>query len=155
MAKTQERKQELDHLYAWCRTLLAQFKLVTPPSLAPLLEPFGVIVENSYRKDDLPGLRQIAKDLLESAGGLTSEQQRELDDRLKSEVGRGLEKPERAARTEKTVIARVLKRGHIESTEEYRVSLERVEEVWNDDSKRDEVEALNAMLAAFHSKDAS
>jgi hypothetical protein len=47
-------------------------------------------------------------------------------------------------------VQRVLEKGEIETEDDYRTLLGRADSIYADESKRDELERINAVLAKYH-----
>jgi hypothetical protein len=137
--------QELNHLKEWCTSIL-QFEkaLYAPaPSEGGLLE----IVQRTYLERDLRGMRVLAKDLNEvPRDWWPSEKLRELNRLLKERFGEDL--ADLKCR-DLASISRIRKRGKIRTENEFRLVHERAEEIWDDEGKRDEMEALNKLLEDY------
>ena len=104
------------------------------------------IVEQTYSKADLRGMRLIARDLNAlDRDEWTSAQREELNRLLKDRFGKNLAD---VRSRDLTRIDRIRKRG-IRTENEFRLVHERAEEIWDDDTKRNELEALNRLLADY------
>ena len=106
---------------------------------------FEDVVAQTLDKGDLRGMRMVAKDFAEGARALPGDNWQKLDDLLRLKFGKGLrEEGDREA----TKVARVLKRGKIKGEAEYRLLHERAGQIFADESKKDELESIDALLAA-------
>lgn len=133
-----KRHQELNCLREWCATILK----FLPQEEAAIME----IVEQTYSKADLRGMRLIARDLNAlDRDEWTSAQREELNRLLKDRFGKNLAD---VRSRDLTRIDRIRKRG-IRTENEFRLVHERAEEIWDDDTKRNELEALNRLLADY------
>lgn len=92
----------------------------------------------------------VLRDSLEMVQGFSSEDQRDLDARLIAQTGRSLFEMGRDTRRQ---VARVLKRGKIESGDEYRLLTARAEEIHAKRSKKQELDAINGLLREYQGTD--
>jgi hypothetical protein len=152
MTKQESRQAELDFLMRWSRAVFEYIESTVPEAQVALLAPIYGILDEAHRSKNLKGLRSIAKDLLESTSGMKEDQRAELDQQLRTRFGTGLQLSGPHARVEAAMLARILDRGTIESATEYRLILERVERLYEDESRAAEVKRLNDLLAAYHSE---
>jgi len=104
------------------------------------------VIHQAFERRDLRGLRMVARDVAEWATDLSPEQQQQLDALLVSRFGRGLKDQRKDVERE---IARILRRGQIETEGEYRLLMARVDEIYADESKAEELEQINRLLLAF------
>lgn len=88
----------------------------------------------------------VSRDVAEWATDLSPQHQQQLDELLASKFGRGLTDERKDVQKE---IARVLRRGQIDTADECRLLMARADEIYADDAKRSELEKINRLLAAF------
>jgi hypothetical protein len=140
-----ESDEQLGFWAEWCRIILKVEEKTTPQSDADAL--FGEAVSQAVADRNLRGLKMIARDLTEWAKRLPSEKRKQVDDLLRSKLGKGLAAD---ARSESAKVQRVLEKGEIETEDDYRTLLGRADSIYADESKRDELERINAVLAKYH-----
>ena len=141
---SEKNSDELNFLAEWSRVILAFIGEIT--SEPGLLRSFEAGVDRSVERRDLRGLRMMSKDLTEWARSLSVRDQEKLDQLLRARFGHGLSEAAEDARGE---INRILRRGQIDTQDEYRLLMSRAEEIYADDSKAGELEQINRLLAAF------
>ena len=113
---------------------------------APLFGEMEEAIERAFERRDLRGLRMVARDLAEWASDLSPEQQEQLDEQLRAQLGRGLRDVRQDTQKE---IARILRRGQIDTADECRLLIARADEIYADKSKAGELEQINRLLVAF------
>jgi hypothetical protein len=139
-----ERQQQLEHLKAWCLAIVRFLReLDTSPSLYSQLEE---AIEAAFERGDLRGLKMVSRDLEEWAMGLPSASQRQLNNMLHARFGIELAV---IARQRAREVARILKRGAIADEDEYRLLSTRADQIYADASKRDELDSIDRLMAAF------
>lgn len=94
----------------------------------------------------LSGLTEGRNDLLEWSGDLPGLEQRALDAHLRARLGRSLDdlQERRIGR-----LAKLRASGRLTTDEDYRLALGRVEQIWDDPSRRDEIEVLNRLMSEY------
>lgn len=94
----------------------------------------------------LAGLREARNDLLECSEDLPGLAQRELDAHLRDRLGCSLDdlQERRLAR-----LAKLRASGRLTTAEQYRLVAGRVEQIWNDASRRDEFDALSRLISVY------
>lgn len=102
------------------------------------------VVEASFIKKNLKGLKIINNDLNEWTKSLTNLEIKELNDILKV---RNIEILESERNINK--IKKILESNKINNDEEYALLLDRVSDIYNDTSKKSEIEAINELLKKF------
>jgi len=146
MAKKDSRDQlgEATELRDWCLAILGFFGELEPSS--PFLAQYLQAIEAGFEGRDLRGLRIVAKDFAEWARDLPADQQSKLEQLLVPRFGRGLRSEAQKDQRERQ---RILKRGSIESEDEFRLLSSRADEIYADKSKAGELEQINHLLVAF------
>lgn len=147
-ADTNEGSDEIARLRGWCETTLEFIVGGTPED--ELKAQFADTIARTASANDVKGLRRLKKDFLEWARGLSSEQQRALDEVLRQRFGEGLSE---GATSEAKAVRQILKRGSIRTEEEYRAVSRYVDEFQHDDSKQSELEKADRLLAEFQPRD--
>lgn len=143
------RKKEADsrRVRDWIVAILEFMIKVEPDSIA--LRDLRKTTHDAYSESDVRGLKSIAGELPNFFKILSPANRSELDRKLHDLFGYGLEVE--SQRRQKR-IERVLTRGAIESEEDYRLVEERVEEICEKESLKNEAEELNELLLAFYKK---
>ena len=143
--KTQpDHSEELSQLAEWCRTILGVIKGVSPKP--EVYSHFDDAIARSVGKSDLRGLRAMSKDFTQWAESLQPALQVELDKQLRARCGRGLREERGDSQKE---IARILRRGQIDNEDEYRLLMAHADEIYADESRAEELERVNSLLATF------
>jgi hypothetical protein len=106
------------------------------------------IVDGLVAGKNLQGLRHVEKELNGWLKEMEPEDVMQVNLLLQKEFGNDPLEGERT--TQQLVLNQIVKRGVIKTKEEYEIVLQRVEEIHNDSSRKDEVNNLNLLLAAFH-----
>jgi len=112
------------------------------------MEQTKEILERAYEKKDIKQLKGINKELdVWLREMFRPDEKEELSRLLKEKFGEDTKQVD-LKRIEK--INKIVKRGKINNKNEYELLLQRVEEIYSDDSKNEEVTELNKLLADFH-----
>lgn len=137
--------KELIHIKEWCLTVM-NF-MISHYEGKDVFIQFSEVIKEGFNKQDLRGMRYVYKDTNEWAKGLPLTHIEELNRILNEKFGEDIKK-----QTDRdiTKISRIIKNGEINSEDEYRLILNRVEEIYADDNKKEEVLKLNKLLANFH-----
>lgn len=147
MAKQLNDRQikELSQIKEWCLAIL-NF-MISKNGETPGLKMFVEVITDSYQKQNLKGLKYVNKDINEWARGLPLSDVDELNKLLWNRFGEDLSK-----QTNRNLvkIAQIIKKGKIANEDEYRLLLIRVDEIYKDESKQDELQTLNNLLADYH-----
>ncbi len=145
MAKKSKEKHadELAYLRDWNLTVAKHVGGAGFPGALAMEER---IINEAYDRADIRGLRIITKDKIEMTRLAPPEKRERLDKLLRSQFGAGLEDEDHKY-DEK--ISKILKRGRIENEDECRLLLVHADEIYADQSKRDELTAINCLLGAF------
>ena len=143
MAKRLTEKQidELDHLNEWCLSIL-NYIVITHGENSMFLQYIEVVVE-AYQKQKLEVLRRCLKDVNEWAKGLSKSDINELNKLLTIKFGYNLSKPSNK-------LTAIIQRGKINSEDEYRLLLNRIDEIYENETNTKELETLNKLLADYH-----
>jgi hypothetical protein len=113
-----------------------------------LMEQTKEILERAYEKKDIKQLKGINKELdVWLREMFRPDEKEELSRLLQEKFGEDTKQVD-LKRIEK--INKIVKRGKINNKNEYELLLQRVEEIYSDDSKNEEVTELNKLLADFH-----
>lgn len=144
-ALASRRDAELEELRDRSLVILRFISEVAPSS--PFFAEAQQGIEAAFEKRDVRGLRIAAKDLVEWTRDLPVDQQAKLEQILVSRFGRGLRAE---AEKDQRELQRILKRGSIESEDEFRLLSSHADEIYADKLKAGELEQINRLLAAFH-----
>jgi hypothetical protein len=142
--RSPSRPEELLQLRDWCTAIVRYIASLSAPE--PLFVGMEEAIDRAFERRDLRGLRMVARDLAEWASDLSPEHQEQLDGQLLAQLGRGLRDARQDAQNE---VSRILRRGQIDTADECRLLMSRADEIYADDSKRAELERINALLAAY------
>jgi len=144
---TEKQQKELDYIKEWCLMIL-NFMISKNSNIHIITQTKDIILE-TYNSQNIKGLRYCNKDIIEWAKGLPQSDFVELNKLLQDKFGEDLGKN---ANRDLSKISQVIKKGKISSDDEYRLLLSRVDEIYNDTSKQDEVHTLNRLLVDFPKK---
>jgi hypothetical protein len=100
-------------------------------------------VDAALGRSDLRGLKMVRRDLTEWVRGLSGGEVAKLDALLRAQFGEGLTDEAKAQRKE---VQNIVRRGCIETDDEYRLLVSYLDEIYRDPSRKEEVEAINALL---------
>lgn len=142
----QNKLEELTFLKEWNETIV-NFFASKPKDNS--LEIFHQIINETFNKSDLKGMRMIYKDLNEGANDLPLIEFNELNQQLSQKFGTDLTE---CNNKNLTKIKQIVKKGNINNDEEYRLILNRVEEIYADDNQKEETEILNMLLTNYIKK---
>lgn len=137
--------KELTHINDWCLTILNFMIAKYEEGLGPKM--FIEVINDAYQKQNLKGLRCIYNDTNEWAKGLPQTDLDELNKLLKNRFGVDLLKQ---IHRDLDKITEIIKKGNISNEDEYRLLLSRVDEIYDDKRKKNEVETLNKLLADYY-----
>jgi len=140
-----KKSKELEYLRDWCLTIL-DF-LISKSGESPIFSQTKEVVTDTFKGKNLRGLRYCKKDINEWAKGLSPSNVSELNSLLDEKFSVNLEKEDDKSAK---IIKQILQRGVINNEDEYRLLLTKVDAFCADDSKKDEVEALNKLLTDYH-----
>lgn len=142
----QNKLEELTFLKEWNETIVRFFVLKSKDNS---LEIFHQIINETFNKSDLKGMRMIYKDLNEGANDLPLIEFNELNQQLSQKFGTDLTE---CNNKNLTIIKQIVKKGNINNDEEYRLILNRVEEIYADDNQKEKTEILNMLLTNYIKK---
>lgn len=139
-----QREAEMKELRDWCIVIL-QFMSQLDPS-SGLYAQGEQAIKAAFQRGNHRGLKMVASDVREWATALSPAYRQRLDQNLRARFGRGLIEKADESRGE---VERILRRGQIDTQDEYRLLMSRVEEIYADESRRTELEKINELLAAY------
>lgn len=116
------------------------FKLLYPP------------VTETFDKKDLRGMKMMYNDINEMAGDLSPHQLNELNRILRAKFGFDLNKAHDKFLAK---INRIVQRGYLKNDDEFRLLYSRVDEIYADDSKKEEVEILEKLMGDYEESKAA
>ena len=128
----------------WCEVIIHFMLLKAGPNNS-LKESLNV-VNDIYSKGNLTGLKSIKKDLGEWVKVLSQPDLFELNILLQNKFGENLDKE--AIKTVKK-IEKMISKGKIINWEGYELVLKRVEEIYENENNKLEIETLNNLLVKY------
>lgn len=137
---SENNQNELDLLKNWCLTIV-NF-LIELDGESPIFSELKSVINKSYDVKNLKALRHCKKDINEWARGIPIQETSKLNILLLEKFGESLE-------VSKRKIELILKKGKINSQEEYNILLNKVEDIYDKDGKENEIETLNKLLAQY------
>jgi hypothetical protein len=140
------QKSELDHLKE--RSLLILNFIgnqLNADERLNYLEKFKEIICDAHERDNLKGLKMVVRDVTEWAKGLNQMQIDRLDKMLIEKFGDDLN-------YNKQKIEEVISKNNIEKPSEYRLLFDYFEQIYSDDSKKEEVVKIRHMLEAYQKR---
>lgn len=146
MAKkiTEKQLEELEYIKEWCHAIIIFMTKIGGES--PIFTQYVEVINDSYQKQNLKGLRYCLKDVNEWAKGLSKKDVEELNIVLENKFGINLSDANNKALKK---ISTIVKRGKINNEDEYRLLTSRVDEIYANDQKKAELESLNKLLAEY------
>ena len=111
-----------------------------------ILEEDKLYIIKAFEIGEIRGMRMAFNDTLDMAKDLSYAQKEELNAILREKFGTDLN--EQNNKNYKK-IKRVIQRGKIKTDEEYYFLKERIDEIYDDESKREEVEELGTLLLNY------
>ena len=107
-------------------------------------------MENAIRKAlatrSVTPLRSVKRDLTEWVRGLTPKQRLGIEEALRAQVGAEFSDEET---TDRETVKQVLERGKIQNQVEYRLLSQWIDRLIDDESKKEEVAKIDALLTQF------
>jgi hypothetical protein len=140
-----DQLRELDHLKEWSLTIL-NFRLAKQVGSDPLIEELIQTTIKVHSARNLRGMRTIARDDNEQARGMNPADLGRLNGLLREKFGEDLSDN---MRKDLVKIGKIRHRGKIRTEDEFRLVQGRVDEIWQDATKKDEMDALNQLLNDF------
>lgn len=140
--------EEIAFLQDWIKTIL-DFSFPTMDLPRVLKEQVYNDLEEAYKNQDIKCLRHNFRDLNEMVLDNSPEELNKLNRILKSKFGYDLNDNKN---NNVVKIKSIITRGYIKTASEYRLLSNRVEQIYADEDKVDELEALNRLLFDFDSK---
>lgn len=148
MPPQRKRGAEVERLKAWCLAVQEfMFEKHPPPAEAQAVAQAGIAAAIAAGR--MRDLRMFARELLDDAKHLPPAEREELDRLLRARLGAGLDAGTGETKGE---LDRVLRRGRIANEREYRLLLDRAEEIHLDTARNDELSRINELLAAYRAR---
>lgn len=141
---TEKQAEELEHIKEWCHTIISFLTKIGGES--PIFTQYKDVINDSYQKQNLKGLRYCLKDVNEWSKGLAKKDMDELNTILESKFGSNLDDANNKALKK---INNIVKRGKINSEDEFRLLTTRVDEIYANDKNKTELESINKLLADY------
>lgn len=110
-----------------------------------MMEQFKSVIQETYTKRNLKGLKTLTRDLNAWAKGLPQKDIKELELLLAEKFGENLS----GDKITHAVINRVLKKGKIENEENYRVVYEYLQDITATDPFYEKVNELESLLEIY------
>jgi len=139
-----EQLKELHLLKEKCSIILKTIFEDSPADIS-MLDQYEKVINACCQKNDIKGLRMVAKDIEEWTKGLDQAKKDKIDEKLKLKfnIGSSIDEEERN-------VSRILKNGKINTDSEYRLMINWVEVIYADQSKKDELNKINFLLSKFN-----
>lgn len=114
----------------------------------PMMQQFKSVIQETYVKSNLKGLKILSLDMNAWAKGLPQKDIKELELLLTDKFGENLS----GDKITHTVIKQVLKKGKIENEEKYRVVYEHLEDICATDPFYENILELETLLKAYQNR---
>ena len=132
--------EELLFLKEWNCTVIDYF---IKKEADPLFKQFHQVIIESFNKNNIKGLKTAYTDNNDMARDLPPSDLNELNQILREKFGYDLTK---ANDQNLAKIKRIVQKGHLKTDDEFRLLLNRVDDIYADDNMKDEVEILNKLM---------
>ena len=137
-----QREAEATALGRWCLCVTGCIGQMGDPTIPE----FEEVVSRSLAARSVTQLRSLKRDLTEWVRGLTPQQQLRVEEALRAQVGAEFSDEETADRE---TVKQVLDRGKIQNQVEYRLLSQWIDRLIDDESKKEEVAKIDALLTQF------
>lgn len=114
---------------------------------APLFDETNNLLEKAYQEKNIKVLKDADSDINEQVKHMPLSLALELKKNFKEKLNIDFNVVEKVRIK---TIEKILKKGEISSPEEYELLYNRVDEIYADPKKVDEIKRLNELLAAYH-----
>lgn len=119
-----------------------------PVELSAAFDESDKLIEKAYQEKDLKPLKAMSRDIDNQVlKHMPLTMAIKLKELFKEELNINFDAVEKAILKS---IDKIVKKGKISNASEYELLLNRVEEIYSDESKKEEVEKLNMLLADYH-----
>lgn len=147
---TPEQRAEWEQVFLESKALADAFAELVPSFAAGLVAAIETAREPRQPfRQRLSGLRQARNDLLEWAGYASGAEMRRLDHHLKSSIGLSLDDLQSARLAR---LAKIRAADRITTDEQFRLVYSRVEQIWEDEERREEFDALNRLMSNYEDR---
>ena len=141
---SEEQRKELDIVFKKCLFIL-DFSIENVEINGFLMDIKNIIIK-CYENDDIKCLRDILNTVILFAKQLPDPILNNLNSNFKKEFG------ELINDKNLKILSKILKKGFINSEKEYRIIFDRVEELYSNNEKQNEVNQLNELLFEYDKK---
>ena len=141
----EKQLEELTHIRDWCLTIV-DFMIRKYGGQLIFTAMLKDVINNEYDAQNLRGMRCVYRDMNEGTGALSLREIEELNKILYAKFGEDLHT---CSKRNLSKINKIIKRGRIANEDEFRLVLGRVDEIYADSTKEEEVEMLNVLLKEF------
>lgn len=119
-----------------------------PPQLAEAYKESNKLIESAYMEGKIKPLKSMSADIDDQViRHMPLSMAQELKNLFKEKLNIDYDVVDKARMQ---AIEKLLKKGKISKPDEYELLLNRVDEIYADPNKADEVKRLNELLAAYH-----
>lgn len=140
------QSEELEHLKNWSLIIIRYMDEVSGPDSFAFKKFEDAILE-TYEKENLKGMKVILNDLRQWIKSLPKAHIDVVNQRLKAKFGRDLNTDDSAKK-----IRRIIERMGIKNLQEYRLIMDYFDEIYMDDTKKEEIEKVNSILEEYQKK---
>lgn len=137
-------KDEFEIIKSWC-LFIAQYLIEKSPN-ALMIDLINNIKCLNNSKKSLKQLKNIRKDFIEWARGLSEDDIKELNNLLSKNSYENLDDARYKSYSE---VNHILKRGRIKNEDEFRFLVARVDEIYANENKKAELESINKLLTNY------
>jgi hypothetical protein len=146
MMKRVSSDAELIALADWCRTIVRFLADHCPPEDQPMYAQFEESIARGVKGGSLEGMKDLARILTDMWRDLPPHLNRQLDDLLRIQLDRS---PAALAANQANEVGRILEQGRIENDHQYSLLERHVDIIFQDRSKQQEIDEINALLATY------
>ena len=146
MAKKLDDIQQKELVYLKEQSLTILNFMIKKNGEMPMFDEFKKVIHETFEKKNIKGLNYLNKDIIEWSKGLSQIDSVSLNELLIKKFGKHLSQSDNKITVE---INRIIKRGKINNEKEYNLLLEKVEGIYIDSARNDEVEVINNLLGTY------
>ena len=146
MAKKLDDIQQKELVYLKEQSLTILNFMIKKNGEMPMFDEFKKVIHETFEKKNIKGLNYLNKDIIEWSKGLSQIDSVSLNELLIKKFGKHLSQSDNKITVE---INRIIKRGKINNEKEYNLLLEKIEGIYLDIARKDEVEVINCLLANY------
>lgn len=140
MTKEQKKIAELNSLRAWCMTVI-EYAMKVDSSSSPMMLQFKAIVDSTFERKNLKGLKTLKSDLRELFGDLSVSQREELSNLLALESTDSVTDLSQKAES-------ILSKRSIDNEDDYRF-LNNYIDYLLENNMTEEIEPINKILLQY------